>query len=337
MDNLIGKKFGKLEVKSIDDEKAHCLCSCGRLAKIHIKNLLSGKRRTCGECLKNLDWTGRKQGMLYIKEKVSDNKWLAICDCGNQIELNRRQVYGRKTCGCIKGGSIPKDYTDYKFNDTTVIKFIERDKWLCRCDLCEKEFVLTKGQIKNRIRIKPCRCTLSGKAKIYKPGYRFNRLTIIKYTGKKNYRGSNIWLCECNCGNEIELTSDQIYNNKKSCGCYNGKDEVSRASNHIYAQYRYGANRRNRVLTFELTREEFYKLTQKDCFYCGASPSQSQKAHPNFKYNGIDRVDDTKGYTKDNCVPCCATCNFMKKKMSQEEFLAHMIRILKNMRKKGLV
>jgi len=337
MKNLIEKTFGKLKVKQVKDDKAICLCTCGRTAKIHIKNLLSGKRRTCGECLKNLDWTGRRHGMLYIKERLSDKKWLAVCDCGNEIELNRRQIKDRKTCGCIKGGPKPKDYTGHTFNDIIILKPIKKDQWLCKCTLCNKEFELSKKQIRNKIRIKPCRCSLSGLAKKYSPGYKFNKLTIIKYTGKNNYRGSNIWLCRCDCGNEIEVTTDQIYNNKKSCGCYNGRDEESASSNHLYAQYRYGANRRNRKLKFSLNRKEFYSITQKECFYCGAPPSQVQKAHPNFKYNGIDRVDDSKGYTLDNCVPCCSVCNFMKKKMSQGEFLAHMIRILKNMRKKELV
>lgn len=30
-------------------------------------------------------------------------------------------------------------------------------------------------------------------------------------------------------------------------------------------------------------------------------------------YNGVDRVDNEKGYTKENCVPSCGSCNFKKK------------------------
>lgn len=38
--------------------------------------------------------------------------------------------------------------------------------------------------------------------------------------------------------------------------------------------------------------------------------------------NGIDRVDNSKGYTSDNCVPCCWACNNAKKNNSSSEFLA---------------
>jgi hypothetical protein len=27
---------------------------------------------------------------------------------------------------------------------------------------------------------------------------------------------------------------------------------------------------------------------------------------------GLDRIDSKKGYTKDNCVPCCGFCNNLK-------------------------
>jgi hypothetical protein len=40
-----------------------------------------------------------------------------------------------------------------------------------------------------------------------------------------------------------------------------------------------------------------------------------------IKCSGIDRVDSNKGYTIDNCVPCCKTCNLAKAELSQRDFL----------------
>jgi hypothetical protein len=37
-------------------------------------------------------------------------------------------------------------------------------------------------------------------------------------------------------------------------------------------------------------------------------------------FNGIDRVDNTKGYTLENCVPCCTRCNLAKHTMSLTAF-----------------
>ena len=40
-----------------------------------------------------------------------------------------------------------------------------------------------------------------------------------------------------------------------------------------------------------------------------------------FTYNGIDRVDNTKGYQVNNCVASCFICNKAKGVMTQSEFL----------------
>ena len=64
-----------------------------------------------------------------------------------------------------------------------------------------------------------------------------------------------------------------------------------------------------------LDRESFKVLTKQDCYYCGKSPSQLLKhntANGGYIYNGIDRVDNTKGYIFTNCVSCCKECNIKK-------------------------
>jgi hypothetical protein len=44
-------------------------------------------------------------------------------------------------------------------------------------------------------------------------------LTAKKIVGKDKH-GSNIWLCECSCGNSNKVvTHDLIRGNTKSCGC----------------------------------------------------------------------------------------------------------------------
>ena len=43
--------------------------------------------------------------------------------------------------------------------------------------------------------------------------------------------------------------------------------------------------------------------------------------------NGIDRVDSSKGYTLDNCVPCCSICNTMKLNYTLQEFSDHITKV----------
>ena len=50
-------------------------------------------------------------------------------------------------------------------------------------------------------------------------GRRFGKLTVIKYYGK-NKNNQNIWLCKCDCGNEIIVNTGNLNKgNVKSCGC----------------------------------------------------------------------------------------------------------------------
>lgn len=91
----------------------------------------------------------------------------------------------------------------------------------------------------------------------------------------------------------------------------------------LYASYRHNAKKRGR--DFLLTREEFTAVTQQPCLYCGALPSQQSlcnaREHTRYTYNGLDRVDNGKGYTPDNVVPCCKTCNLMKRDLSVTDFI----------------
>jgi hypothetical protein len=70
---------------------------------------------------------------------------------------------------------------------------------------------------------------------------------------------------------------------------------------------------------------QFEKLTQSNCFYCGLEPSNKYLSHEKlyngaYIYNGIDRLDNSIGYILENCVACCEWCNKSKNKRSLEEF-----------------
>lgn len=51
-------------------------------------------------------------------------------------------------------------------------------------------------------------------------GKKFNRLTVIKKLDRRTH-GKVWWLCRCDCGKEIELSTSRIVNgHTKSCGCF---------------------------------------------------------------------------------------------------------------------
>src|ERR1051325_9754279 len=78
-------------------------------------------------------------------------------------------------------------------------------------------------------------------------------------------------------------------------------------------------------LHWGLTLENYTDLVTGDCFYCGASPSQEPQGvwmkGRGLKRNGIDRVDNDKGYEPNNCVSCCTACNREKRNQPQSAFV----------------
>jgi hypothetical protein len=89
---------------------------------------------------------------------------------------------------------------------------------------------------------------------------------------------------------------------------------VSDNREHVREWYRTSVNSRldaikrsamKRDLPWELEDDTAKSLMTSACVYCGL-------LELDVRANGIDRLDSSKGYTIENCVPCCKSCNFMK-------------------------
>ena len=66
-----------------------------------------------------------------------------------------------------------------------------------------------------------------------------------------------------------------------------------------------------------LNYDQYVVLIRMPCAYCGHCPLDG--------FVGIDRIDSTKRqYCLLNCLPCCATCNFMKGSIDHHVFLRHV-------------
>ncbi len=68
------------------------------------------------------------------------------------------------------------------------------------------------------------------------------------------------------------------------------------------AKFKATINRANdRKLMFTLTFDEYTSLTSQPCVYCWGSLPETG--------GGLDRIDNSLGYTIDNVLPCCTACN----------------------------
>jgi hypothetical protein len=78
-----------------------------------------------------------------------------------------------------------------------------------------------------------------------------------------------------------------------------------------FSQYRRRA--KDRRLSFDLTFEEFLNRVRKPCFYGGGVST------------GLDRLDNSQGYTPENTVGCCGNCNMVKGQANTAETVLIMI------------
>jgi len=94
-----------------------------------------------------------------------------------------------------------------------------------------------------------------------------------------------------------------------------------------YAKYRYTSNGRYSIAKaqakrkgklFNLTKEEYALEINKPCYYCNNILGVQTKTSI-----GLDRLDNNRGYEKDNVVSCCNVCNTIKNQyLTDKETLA---------------
>ena len=92
-----------------------------------------------------------------------------------------------------------------------------------------------------------------------------------------------------------------------------------RCLNDVFSVYRRTAEKRG--LTFNLTKEQVNKLIFSKCFYCGRTGvNNGSRAWRGIRCNGIDRKDNSLGYSIENVVSCCKECNMLKSNKTIEQF-----------------
>jgi hypothetical protein len=170
----------------------------------------------------------------------------------------------------------------------------------------------------------------------------FEVLDLLQQGGSGKHRR---FLVRCDsCGQTVEMTSQGIKNNN-SCGCLQ-KDsstwkrkgairkpwklpEGEASFNYLLYQYRKSAERRG--IEFSLPPENFREIVTQPCHYCGSCCSSekiNKGSNGSFKYTGVDRKNNGEGYTLENSIPCCKTCNYMKLDHDYDFFLSHLQKIL---------
>lgn len=117
-----------------------------------------------------------------------------------------------------------KDLTGLKIGKLTVLEPTDQRVrsavvWKCRCD-CGNEILVESRRLKPGA-IYSCGCEKSPyDDRKDLTGFRFGKLTVLGKSGNKAKDGNPLWLCQCDCGNQIETTKRRLTTgNTSSCGC----------------------------------------------------------------------------------------------------------------------
>ena len=119
--------------------------------------------------------------------------------------------------------------------------------------------------------------------------------------------------CSENCRKKVRAKVNKS-NIDEIIGKINNKD-IDFIAKDVYLKYKNRSPKRN--IEFNLSLDFFKKNVFAPCFYCGDKIDKV----------GFDRVDNNKGYTEDNCVPCCGDCNLMKRSNTLDVFISKCIKI----------
>ncbi len=232
------------------------------------------------------------------------------------------------------------DLTGQRFGYIKAVKatsqrLMESVMWECVCD-CGNPCYFSAKQLKET-KLRSCGC-VPPHIKDLK-GQVFGELEVLSIAGERDRYNGTIWRCQCTCGNKIDLASRSLLGgNAKSCGCkrkcnYNKNRKRKTGSSFNKALRTYQSSARKKNVSWELTEDEAYVLFKNNCYYCGVEPSngkgKTQKG--NFLYSGIDRIDNSKGYSPSNVVSCCRTCNLSKETKTLIEWENYICRVYNHM------
>lgn len=206
----------------------------------------------------NLDITGETFNRLTAirlvqrasRKSQRGQQWLFRCECGRIVERDKSRVLNGRTgsCGCLRAeSSAEKNAKQHQpgeiFGELIVMGPAGRGGdsghrllWKCKCS-CGKVTVvpgksLRNGNTKSCGHLAGTRDDLTGKV--------FERLTVTDLVlANPGAGGQRIWLCECQCGNTVEVATASLVNgNTRSCGCLRSEKAVLNFRNEGVEAYR---------------------------------------------------------------------------------------------------
>ena len=328
IENLIGKKFGKLEVvekAAVCNKKTRwkCVCECGNEVIVYATNLLRGRSKSCNCSRKTIN-KPKKQKNAYRSafNAILNNYRQSARKKGYTFSLSPESCYQLFISNCFYCGAPPrKTINTYLTKDGSIARSSYKNRDPKELELFEFQFngIDRKDNTKGYIASNTVTCCyICNFAKHKQSSDEWNRWS-------KNLIGFNI---SSKCKERLKF--------------YNFDEKFTFVDTPTVRNliYDYKRNAKKRDLSFELSDADCFNLFKQDCVYCGSKPSNvinyylkkdrtiksfAKKRNLSnivledydFIFNGIDRINSSLGYLKNKIdfiqtVPCCRVCNRAK-------------------------
>jgi 5-methylcytosine-specific restriction endonuclease McrA len=312
MEDLSGERFGRLVVvHEILPRESYirykCVCDCGVEVSILKGNLKNGTTNSCGCLLTETSKENIKKShqarVRYLPQDLSSQRAWERNYRDGDLSLEDFRILSQ--CMCYYCGASPSN----------IANWYKGDKRSSQSRIDAANFVYngldridnSKLHIKNNV-VTCCYSCNKAKMEMTLNDFR-NHIVKVLLNRESIYDGYLTNVKSTNLVGKQFPTAIKVGNKK-----YLPEISTGRAL-WINAGYK------KEGLSFE----EFYELSQMLCTYCGVNPSNSfnppsMKKDIPFIYNGIDRLNSSKGHTLDNIVPACWNCNRMKSDRSLADF-----------------
>lgn len=149
-----------------------------------------------------------------------------------------------------------------------------------------------------------------------------NKAIRIEKQPRKSSGPRTVYVFKCSiegCNNELKSRGGEL---KKHSGKCLSHSHVKRPFESVFNSLK----KEKRGLKVTLTYKQFIEFTKiKYCHYCGDDMWWVPYGTVNGKFKSrsynLDRVNNEKGYSKENCVVSCFKCNKFKGTMKYEDFI----------------